>query len=75
MVRDVIEATRALDGCEGIVVLRDSGSGDGFAVALWRDQAAIDAAAAKIRADIEQARTLGSTVTLSSGTLDTAITL
>ena len=57
-----------------IVVLRDSGSGDGVAVALWRDQTALEAAGAKIGADIERARSLGATVTLNK-TFDTVISL
>jgi hypothetical protein len=50
----VATVTRSLDGCEGIYFLND-GSDEGLAIALWRDQAALDAATPKEREDIQQA--------------------
>jgi quinol monooxygenase YgiN len=36
-------ATRAADGCEGLYVLADPTGGDGVAIVLWRDEAAMNA--------------------------------
>jgi quinol monooxygenase YgiN len=35
--------TRAADGCEGLYVLADPSGGEGFAIVLWRDEAAMNA--------------------------------
>jgi hypothetical protein len=57
--REVGTATRQLDGSEGVILLGDSGSGVGMGIALWRDQAAMQAAGAKISGDIETAKAMG----------------
>jgi quinol monooxygenase YgiN len=71
--REIAEATRQLDGCEGIYLLMD-GSAEGLGIALWRDRAAMEAAAAKERTDIDQAATNGISVTLNN-VYDTVISL
>jgi hypothetical protein len=51
----VIEALRATDGCEGMYTLRNSQTGEGLGINLWRDQDALDAAADQIKAANEVA--------------------
>jgi heme-degrading monooxygenase HmoA len=42
-VQAAAEEIRACDGCEGMYLLRNSQTGHGLSVTLWRDQAALDA--------------------------------
>ena len=42
-----MKETRAADGCEGLYVLTDSRGGDGIAITVWRDEAAMNAMRAK----------------------------
>jgi len=49
---------RQAEGCEGMIMLRDTSTGEGLTISLWRDQAAADAYNAtseKLRNDAEQA--------------------
>ena len=39
---NAMAATRAADGCQGLYVLADPTGGDGMAVVLWRDEAAMN---------------------------------
>jgi hypothetical protein len=57
------EATRNLDGCEGIIFLSHSTGGEGLAIALWRDEAAMEAAAQKIAGDAVTLQAMGTTIT------------
>jgi hypothetical protein len=59
----IAEATKELDGCEGIFVLTQSTGGEGLAIVLWRDTAAMEAAAAKVAADAETLSDMGTTIT------------
>jgi hypothetical protein len=59
----IAEATRKLDGCEGIFVLTQSTGGDGLAIILWRDEAAMEAAGEKIAADAVTLQAMGTTIT------------
>jgi quinol monooxygenase YgiN len=41
--QNAMAETRAADGCEGLYVLADPTGGDGMAIVLWRDEAAMNA--------------------------------
>jgi hypothetical protein len=45
------EATKALDGCEHIYMLANGQTGEGMVVIVWRDEAAMKAAADHIAGD------------------------
>ena len=49
----IVEITKALDGCEHIYSMANNQTGDGMAIIVWRDQAAMKAAADHIAADNE----------------------
>ena len=54
---DNFAAGRQVDGCEGMISIRNPSTGEGLAISLWRDQAAADAYNAtseKLRSDSEQ---------------------
>jgi len=58
------EVSRKLDGCEGLYAMTDSASGSGITIILWRDQAAMQAAADHLAADNETIKDLiGVTIT------------
>jgi heme-degrading monooxygenase HmoA len=38
-----MKETRDADGCEGLYLLASRDGGDGFAIVLWRDEAALSA--------------------------------
>jgi quinol monooxygenase YgiN len=40
--QNAMAETRAADGCEGLYVLADPTGGEGFAIVLWRDEAAMN---------------------------------
>jgi len=47
------DATKALDGCEHIYSMANTQTGDAMAIIVWRDEAAMKAAADHIAADNE----------------------
>jgi Antibiotic biosynthesis monooxygenase len=47
-VDEALDALRAADGCEGMYAYRDSQSGEGISVTIWRDAAALEAAQDRI---------------------------
>jgi hypothetical protein len=57
------EAMRAFDGCEGLYSLADSKTGEGIAIILWRDEAAMEAALAQQATDTEALQRPGVTIT------------
>lgn len=65
-------STRQLEGCEGILLLANSSGGMG--IALWRDQESMDAAATKIRRDVQIVSDKGVVIT-PSDTFDTVVSI
>jgi len=57
--REVLGATRQLDGCEGVLLVGNTESREAIGIALWRDEAALEAAAAKIAGDTKEAEGMG----------------
>ena len=57
------EAMRAFDGCEGLYSLADSKTGEGIAIILWRDEAAMEAALAQQATDTDTLQGMGATIT------------
>jgi Antibiotic biosynthesis monooxygenase len=43
-VNEALDALRAVDGCEGMYAFRNSQSGEGMSVTIWRDAAALESA-------------------------------
>jgi heme-degrading monooxygenase HmoA len=41
--QDAMKETRSADGCEGLYLLIGRDGEDGFAIVLWRDEAALNA--------------------------------
>jgi hypothetical protein len=64
--QEIAEKQRAVDGCEGIVMLADPASGEGVAFTLWRDEVAMKAAAAQQEEDIAAAKKVSSSVQVSA---------
>jgi len=58
----VMERLRAVDGCEGMYALVDRTTGDGLALALWRDEAAMKAATGAQAAELADSKTTNPTV-------------
>jgi quinol monooxygenase YgiN len=63
---EMVEVTKALDGCEHIYSMANSLTGDGMAIIVWRDEAAMKAAGDHIAADNEALKGMLS-ITLSLG--------
>jgi hypothetical protein len=57
------EGIKAMDGCEHIYALGNSGGGPGLSILIWRDKAAMEAAAAQMASDTSQLGGMGITVT------------
>jgi hypothetical protein len=53
----VYSRVRQAEGCEGLLVLRDSATGDAFTIILWRDQTAMDSGVNAFSEDPVQAET------------------
>jgi hypothetical protein len=51
-----IADTRAADGCEGLYVLIDPAGGDGMAIVMWRDEAAMKAWSSRQNDDLRAVR-------------------
>jgi heme-degrading monooxygenase HmoA len=47
-VNEALDALRAAEGCEGMYAFRNSQSGKGMSVTIWRDAAALEAAQEQI---------------------------
>jgi hypothetical protein len=60
------EAIRAIDGCEHVYALRNSTGGPGLGILIWRDQAALDAAADQIASNRAEVQALGMTITTTA---------
>jgi hypothetical protein len=54
---------KAMDGCEHVYALGNASGGPGLAILIWRDKAAMEAAAAQMAADTSQLQGMGLTVT------------
>jgi hypothetical protein len=59
------DGIKAMDGCEHIYVLGNSGGGPGLTILVWRDKTAMEAAAAQRTSDEAQLAGMGITVTPS----------
>jgi hypothetical protein len=57
------EAIKAIDGCEHVYGLRNSSGGPGLGILIWRDRAAMDAAAAQMAENRAEMQALGITIT------------
>jgi hypothetical protein len=57
------EAIRAIDGCEHVYSLRNTNGGASVSILIWRDQAALEAAAAQIASNRAEVQALGMTIT------------
>jgi hypothetical protein len=57
------EGIKAMDGCEHIYALGNSSGGPGLSILIWRDKAAMEAAAAQMASDEAQLGGMGITVT------------
>ena len=53
----VYSRVRQAEGCEGLLVLRDSATGGAFTIVLWRDQTAMDSGIKVFSEDPVQAET------------------
>jgi hypothetical protein len=60
-----IERLRAVDGCEGMHALVDLATGDGLAIAFWRDESAMKAADRALAAEMDEAKTTTPTTTVT----------
>ena len=57
------DAIKAMDGCEHIYTLGNTSGGPGITVLVWRDKAAMEAAAAQRASDETQLKGMGITIT------------
>jgi hypothetical protein len=48
---------RKIEGCEGLLALRDSATGDALTIVLWRDRAAMDNGVKALSEDSDWAET------------------
>ena len=51
-----MKETRNADGCEGLYMLASRDRGDGFAIVLWRDEAALKAMQKREEEHLEEIR-------------------
>ena len=51
-----MKETRDADGCEGLYLLSSRAGGDGFAIVLWRDEAALDAMSKREEEHLDEIR-------------------
>ena len=51
-----MKETREADGCEGLYLLASREGGEGFAIVLWRDEAALNAMRKREEEHIEEIR-------------------
>ena len=56
-------AIKAMDGCEHIYALGNTTGGPGLSILVWRDEAAMKAAAEQMASDEAQLQGMGITVT------------
>ena len=54
--QDAAKRQRDVDGCEGIFMMANPSTGEGLAVTLWRDEAAMKAAASFQEEEIASAK-------------------
>ena len=51
-----MKETREADGCEGLYLLASREASEGFAIVLWRDEAALDAMRKREQEHLEEIR-------------------
>jgi hypothetical protein len=67
--QDAAKRQRDVDGCEGIFMMSDPSTGEGLAVTLWRDEAAMKAAAAYQEEEISSAKKLNPSMVVPAPTV------
>jgi hypothetical protein len=63
---EVVKRQVALDGCEGLYIFGDPATGEGVSFTLWRDEAAMKAAAAYQEEEIANAKNATPAVQVSA---------